>query len=374
MLLLSVPVPLAAVGTAGGGSALIEPGADGGASATAGQGGSGASSGTVGKGGSGTGGSYAGGGAGGSYAGGGAGGSYAGGGAGGSYAGAGGGSCRNPNPLGCSTETFAIPKSCIDPSLANVGTPLPAATCNEICNASYVFNCSVQTVAASSVTVQCNSGCAVGRRPDGLCAESSFDTASLGGYFAEIARLEAAAVTAFRVMRDELRAHGAPKRLVRGAARAARDEVRHARATGALARRFGAEPKAPVVERGALRSLEAMALENAVEGCVRETYGALIATRQAAHAQDPDVRAALRRIARDETRHASLSWQVGRWLETRLDRAAKRKVEHAKALAARELLSAIEREPRPAFADMAGLPEPTEALELGHEMRRRLWS
>jgi hypothetical protein len=251
---------------------------------------------------------------------------------------------------------------------------LPSATCSQICNAPYVFNCSVQAVAASSLTVQCDAGCAVGRRPEGLHAPISFDTTSLGGYFAEIARLEAAAVTAFRVMRDELRAQGAPKRLVRAAARAARDEVRHARTTGALARRFGAQPRTPVIERGALRSLEAMAIENAVEGCVRETYGALVATRQAERARDPHVRAAMQRIARDETRHASLSWQVGRWLETRLDARAKRNVERAKELAARELLSALGSEPRLNFADVAGLPAPMEALELGQEMRRLLWS
>jgi hypothetical protein len=61
----------------------------------------------------------------------------------------------------------------------------------------------------------------------------------------------------------------APKKLVRAAAHAAGDEVRHARATVALARRFGARPTAVNVERSALRSIEAMALENAVEGCVR---------------------------------------------------------------------------------------------------------
>jgi hypothetical protein len=43
---------------------------------------------------------------------------------------------------------------------------------------------------------------------------------------------------------------------------------------GALARRVGARPRAVQVVRGALRSIEAIALDNAVEGCVRETYGA----------------------------------------------------------------------------------------------------
>ena len=53
-----------------------------------------------------------------------------------------------------------------------------------------------------------------------------------------------------------------------------------------------------------MRELEAIAIENAVEGCVRESFGALLATWQAKTAGDARVRAAMKRIARDETRHA----------------------------------------------------------------------
>jgi hypothetical protein len=66
---------------------------------------------------------------------------------------------------------------------------------------------------------------------------------------AEAAWLEAASVDAFRVLRLELRAHSAPRRLLRAASRAARDERRHARAAGALARRF--DVTVPAVERQA---------------------------------------------------------------------------------------------------------------------------
>ena len=200
-----------------------------------------------------------------------------------------------------------------------------------------------------------------------------FESNGLGAYFAEVARLEAASVDAFRILRDELRAHGAPKKLVRAAARAARDEVRHTRATGALARRFGARPRAPEVERGAPRSIEAMAIENAVEGCVRETYGALLATWQAQAARDSVVRAAMMRIARDETKHAALSWSVGRWLAARLDREQKRRVERAKQAAAREILCAAEHDTA-GFADVAGLPSAATAARLAAEMQRALWS
>jgi demethoxyubiquinone hydroxylase (CLK1/Coq7/Cat5 family) len=59
--------------------------------------------------------------------------------------------------------------------------------------------------------------------------------------------------------------------------------------------------------RASARSLEAIALDNVSEGCVRELYGALVATYQARVARDPEVRAVVTRIAREETQHAALS-------------------------------------------------------------------
>jgi hypothetical protein len=117
-------------------------------------------------------------------------------------------------------------------------------------------------------------------------------------YLAEMARLEAASVHAFRHSKRELVAHGAPRALVRAAERAARDEIRHARMAAALTRRYGSTPAPHEMKTVPIRSLEAMAIENAVEGCVRETLGALIATWQAACAKDPVIRSALARIAR----------------------------------------------------------------------------
>ena len=50
-----------------------------------------------------------------------------------------------------------------------------------------------------------------------------------------------------------------------------------------------------------------IARENAEEGCVRETFGALLAAHQAAYACDPEVREVMTRIAGDELRHAALA-------------------------------------------------------------------
>ncbi|MGH7436059.1 MAG: ferritin-like domain-containing protein, partial [Polyangiaceae bacterium] len=78
--------------------------------------------------------------------------------------------------------------------------------------------------------------------------------------------------------------------------------------------RYGGIPRRPRVERGPVRPLEDIATENAAEGCVRETFGALIGIWQARFAGDPQVRRAMNGVARDESRHAALSWEVARWI------------------------------------------------------------
>jgi hypothetical protein len=196
----------------------------------------------------------------------------------------------------------------------------------------------------------------------------------LGRWFAEMAALEAASVDAFTVLRDELRAHGAPGRLLRDVARAERDEVRHARVTGALARRYGSSPGKPRVERGALRSLEAIARENAVEGCVRETYGALVGMWQARFARDRRVRNVMGRIAVDEARHAALSWDIARWAEARLDLEARGRVQRAREAAVAQLQAQLDREPTQELVRDAGVPSAAAARVLLEEARRQLWS
>jgi hypothetical protein len=363
-VVLSAPLPLAVLGAACGGSSI------GGEILEEGSSGSGGSGGGVHEAGTTSGGANAGTGT----VAGGSGGASAG--AGGSSAGTGGAplDCKASPEMGACTPIIStLPRPCLPEAQAVVGTPLPAESCRAFCNESFA-PCSVSAVEPTTVSVMCRPGCAIGRRPAGLAESPACDRRAAGDYFAEIAHLEAASVTAFRVLRDELRAHRAPKKLLRAAARAARDEIRHTRSTRALARRFGGTPREPMVEKRPLRSVEAMAIENAVEGCVRETYGALLATRQAELARDPHVRAAMMRIARDETQHAALSWRVARFLDAKLDPQARRNVEHAKRAAARELLSSLASEPALGFADLAGLPSPSEATQLATEMNRALWS
>jgi len=184
-------------------------------------------------------------------------------------------------------------------------------------------------------------GCA-GRRPEGLLSRHTRSSDSaLGEHFARMAHLEAASVTAFEVLRAELAQNDAPTALIEAAARAACDEVRHTALTTALARRFGAEPMTPAIEARPLRSLEAIALDNAVEGCVRECFGAALGCFQAQTATDAEIARVMTEIADDETQHAALAFEIAAWLDTRLQPDAKARVEVARRRAASELRSEL---------------------------------
>ena len=213
-----------------------------------------------------------------------------------------------------------------------------------------------------------------GRRPEGLCNEArSSANAELGAYFASMAHFEAASVAAFEILALELAQHGAPPELVDRARLAARDELRHAALTAAQAHRFGARPVAPKVERRPVRSLEAIALDNATEGAVRETYAALLACHQAKAARDPAIAGMMRQIAGDEIAHATLSFDIHAWLQTRLDDAARARVTAAHVLAVQALERDCEAEPNAVQRELAGVPTAAVAREMCRVLTEQLW-
>lgn len=217
--------------------------------------------------------------------------------------------------------------------------------------------------------------CVIGRRPAGLPVASTSQAGSgLGAYFADAARLEAASIVAFRILRNELRAHGAPNRLQQLARRAERDEIRHTRISAALARRYGGCPELPTVAPGPLRGLKQLAEENLIEGCVRETFGALVASFQAIHAKDAVLKAAMQGIAKDETRHAALSFQVAAWANRQLDRTARAELHDKMRQAISTLRSESSHPPEPALVLLAGLPTASEARSLLDQLEAELWS
>jgi hypothetical protein len=214
-------------------------------------------------------------------------------------------------------------------------------------------------------------GACIGRIPAGLVAASRGEARSLGAYLAACAHLEAASVFAFERLADELRAHGAPSPLIDRALDAARDEVRHARVLGALAREHGVEPERARVEAMPVRSLEAIARENALEGCVRETYGSVVGAYNAGRAQDASLRFAMHSIARDEARHAALSHALHAWLMPQLDQAARERIADAQQRMIVELRS--ERD-HTSVRELAGLPPPELAHAMLDALERELWA
>jgi hypothetical protein len=216
---------------------------------------------------------------------------------------------------------------------------------------SYFTECRIVDVRPTEVTLETTvvtppGGC--GRRPGGMTDCAARAPTAAGAYLAACAHLEAASVHAFARLARDLAAHGAPRRLVAAALRAADDEVAHAAAVRRLAARHGAHVPALAVAPAAVASLEAVATDNAVEGGVHETWGVVVALHQARAATDPAVRAALAPIARDEADHAALAAAVDAWARPRLGAAARRRIAAARAAAVAAL-------PAHAAATMAGI-------------------
>jgi hypothetical protein len=203
-----------------------------------------------------------------------------------------------------------------------------------------------------------------GRRPDGLRSTTAAPAGSkIGEHFARMAHLEAASVIAFRRLEMELVRFGAPVDLIDRACASRADEIVHARDTALVARRFGAEVPKVEVEPMRIRSLLEIAVENAVEGCVRETYGALEAGVQAAQA-DAEFRPLMQKIAADEARHAELAHDVAAWIETRLSSEERAIVAQARAAALEELRAEMERTIGDEDRRALGLPTLEQARRL----------
>jgi hypothetical protein len=205
-----------------------------------------------------------------------------------------------------------------------------------------------------------------GRRPNGLLEGREGTMRSVAAFLAASAELEAASVIAFRDLARELEAHGAPHELVAACEEAAREEVDHADRIGALARARGIEPAEPRVQRRAgVRPLVEIAIENAVEGTVRELFGAAQAVYRSGAAEDPEIREALRSIADDECGHAELSFSVDAFLRARLPAPERDRVDSAVGEAIANLRAELAgSELDEALARAAGLPRRAHALAL----------
>jgi hypothetical protein len=280
------------------------------------------------------------------------------------------------------------------------GNQIPVDDCRAACGDSTITDCSLPydyggttadggpapcppADAGSSVDLTCQvthtegtqgPNCPIaGRLSVGLEIEAGpRDTA--GRWFAASAELEAASVEAFERLARELEAAGAPERFSRRARRAAAEEVRHSSMMRELARRHGERVRGRRPSVLPARKLFEVARENAVEGVVRETFGAALALCQSLTATDGAVRSAHARIAREERGHAELAHELEAWFLPQLSAAEREAIARAKTEAIRELDSSLETPFAPELRAVAGLPEPVTARRILESLRRDLWS
>lgn len=242
-----------------------------------------------------------------------------------------------------------------------------AVNCYRACDEVFpVGGCGESCERKSATEVECKRYYCCGRATEGFVGPAR--AGDLGSLFAAYARLEAAAVVAFERMARELEAQGASDELIRDARRAANDERRHTRMMTALARRRGHDVDVTVESPSTVRTFFEIVLENAVEGCVRETFGALLAIIQSDEAPDPELRRAMKVIARDEVAHAELSWRIAAALEPRLSSTERALVHDARlrAFAELELESDL-----PLWRE-SGQPAPERARGLARASRNAL--
>jgi rubrerythrin len=279
-------------------------------------------------------------------------------------------SCR------CATSEFALDQPLtaaqLDEMVESWGVEsVDDLTCEDICDMAYgdtvgwhvdtVDTCTLTLPESTGVdgSIQCagvglESPCE-GRRPLGhLQAPGAGD--GLGDTLASMAHLEAASIEAFEELAAQLRALHAPQALVERCLQAADDERAHARWLGALASRSGASVPPCRSEPRAATLLD-IALHNAVEGCVNETWAALRAHLRARTSPDPRLRALFARVAQDETRHGQLAWDLHAWFLAQLDESGRARVREAqaRALAALPAIAAAQASAPPELGQPAGV-------------------
>ncbi len=276
-------------------------------------------------------------------------------------------SCSLPDSV-TSSYAFAGPSDAGDGGTGDGGT----WTCDDECTTYHrngngtLTSCSLApSIAPQNVTCTYYVKC-IGRRPAEL-AEPVLESTDAGELLSTTAKLEEASIHAFVRLARELAHHRAPAALVARAREAADDEVRHARAMHALAVKYGADATSSPRSRPHVRRVPRLVdvlVENAVEGCVRETFGALMAHVQALRATDPVVRSTMARVAIDESRHAALAWAIDEWGSARVSPADRRRIAAARQDATRALMSEIDRGPRNVDEPELGLIGAAEARVL----------
>jgi hypothetical protein len=249
---------------------------------------------------------------------------------------------------GHSVEDIACEQVCYNVAqyLGWAGQSVSTSSCEMTLDATYFSDLSSDTADTGlDATVVGSITCAgtvtnkvcLGRRPLGHI-EARLEGGGLGRYLACAAHLEAASVHAFAELSEQLERWGAPAALIARCRRAMGDEIRHARDVGKLAMALGYTPAAALRE-ATEGDLLSVAIHNATEGCVSETWAALEAHMIAGKTPYPAFREVFAQIAQDETRHAQLSWDLHAWLCAQLGPAERAQVLDAQRQAIAALAS-----------------------------------
>ena len=272
--------------------------------------------------------------------------------------------CSPPPAADASADAQAGPGACVTCAMFQDAGLLITA------NNGYCTGLSLGGGGGGSVECYSDYGsCIGGRPPRGFTPRTPLARSPSAARLARMAQVEAASVTAFHGLGADLARHGAPRALLSAVRRAARDEIRHARAVGRLARALGARVPRRRALTVAPRSLVQLAVDNAEEGCVKETFGAVMTVVQAASAADAGVRRVMGALAKDELGHAALAWRIARWLDARLDPDGRAQVATARQAALDALACDVGRDP----GDVTlGVPSSGRALAALDVMRDAL--
>lgn len=270
---------------------------------------------------------------------------------------------------GCGGAEVAITSSLASCSLPETGN-LDASQCAVFCKGFASRGCHVFKNRDQKSAVFCNAAhpC-LGRRPArGRAPRVGGAALSFDAFLREAERTEARSVDAFLEIESDLAAFGAPKALLQGCRRAARDEARHAVAMRGL-RGGVARPKLRGRRRKGFASLEALALHNEREGVVSETWAALLAAHQAANAVDPEVRRVFETVAEEELAHAALALRIAGWARAALGPRGTAKLDRARNRALARLTR-----PLPTVEENAGRALGWPSREVDAILRARLTS
>ncbi len=287
--------------------------------------------------------------------------------------------CYGQNPQSTEvSETFTVDAETFQGALSDDGT-LTEEACEALCHGAHweesliveIYECRDDGATESGEElIFCHylqSAYCEGRAHEAVRKQTASAGPTLtAAWLARATHAEASSVGSFLALASELEHHNFSADMVERARAAARDEVAHARMMSAFSRRAGGRRQALEFKAPPRRTLEALATENAVEGCVGETWSALQAHWQSQAAPTPELRTLFRQIAADETRHAELARDLYKLAHARLSDKANKRVESARLAAFERLVASFDTDP--VLVETLGLPHKEVAQDLAKRL------